>query len=134
MSRNVGIVVISHEQIAEQMLQVVKKIVRGVRPMHHVSMALDESSRLWKEKLKQAIATADQGRGVLLLADVYGATPFNVCQNFVEPGKVALVAGFNLPMLLKLAAADNGYKAPETLADYIRDYGQRHITLAEEPE
>ena len=102
MKAKIGIVIISHEKIAEQMLEVVRKIVRDMRPMHCVSMTLDESSRLWKDKLRDSIAAADAGKGVLLLADVYGATPFNVCKSFVEPGKVALVAGFNLPMLLKL--------------------------------
>lgn len=134
MQTSVGIVVISHEQIGEQMLEVVDKIVRGSRPIHLVSMTLDEPSQLWKDKLRNAITAADAGNGVLLLADVYGATPFNVCKSFVEPGKVALVAGFNLPMLLKLANLGNDYSAPETLAADIRDYGQKHIILAEEAE
>lgn len=134
MKANIGIVIISHEQIGERMLEVVNKIVGAKKPIQLVNMPLDAPSDLWRDQLSAAIKAADSGNGVLLLADVYGATPFNICKSFVQRGKVALVAGFNMPMLLKLAAMDNGYSAPETLAQDIRDYGQKHIILTEDAE
>jgi PTS system mannose-specific IIA component len=77
-----------------------------------------------------AIKEVDQGKGVLILTDLFGGTPSNISLSF-QGQRVEVVCGMNLPMLIKLAGCRNGYSLSET-ASIVKEYGQRHISLASE--
>lgn len=123
--------VISHGRIGADMVRVVRSIVSDPDPLMAVGLSQRDSIEKNRVKLSQAIKKADRGKGVLLITDLLGATPCNLCRPFLKKGEVAMVTGYNLPMLLKLAKLHKPYKKPEELATFIKRYGQRNISVAE---
>jgi PTS system mannose-specific IIA component len=84
-----------------------------------------------REKISTALKETDEGAGVLILTDMFGGTPSNMSLSFLDEHHVEVVTGLNLPMLIKLATL--GEQRPlEELAGFIKEYGQRNISLASE--
>ena len=84
-----------------------------------------------KKEIAGAIKKLDQGQGVLILTDLFGGTPSNISISFLKPGKVEVVTGVNLPMLLKLSEMREGTSLHD-YAVHVRDYGMKNIYLASE--
>src|SRR5689334_23068266 len=94
-----------------------------------VSIGWHDDVEVAREAIERAIAKMDTPRGVLLLTDMFGGTPSNLALSFLDAGRVEVVTGVNLPMLIKLA------KAPEamplsTLAHELCDHGRVAIRVA----
>jgi PTS system mannose-specific IIA component len=73
----------------------------------------------------------DSGDGVLILTDMFGGTPSNISLSFLEDGRIELVSGVNLPMLIKITSYREG-KTLDELARFITEYGQKNIYLAQD--
>jgi len=127
----IGTVVVSHGKIGMEMVRIVRSIVPDAVPMIGVSIEHDENVDQIRDRIKQAILDVTRGNGVLLLSDMFGGTPSNLCLSFLEEGKVEVIAGVNLPMLIKLANCREE-KPLEEIASFIRNYGQKNIALAGE--
>jgi len=84
---------------------------------------------LIKEKIVQALKKANSGDGVIILTDMFGGTPSNISLSFLEEGKIEVVAGVNLPMLIKLVTFREN-KHTDELAHFITEYGLKNIYLA----
>jgi len=84
-----------------------------------------------RRAIDAAVRAADQGQGVLVLTDMFGGTPSNLGLAFLEAARVEVVTGVNLPMLIKLATL-RSERSLEDLARFIKDYGQRNISVARE--
>jgi PTS system mannose-specific IIA component len=84
-----------------------------------------------RASIAKALEAADGGDGVLILTDMFGGTPSNVSLSFFEERRVEVVTGTNLPMLIKLATMREE-KSLEDLASFIKEYGQRNISVASE--
>ena len=82
-------------------------------------------------KIQEELISCDVGDGVLVLTDMFGGTPSNICLSFHDPGRVEIVTGLNLPMLIKLATLDEKMTLKE-LAVFVKDYGRRNISVASE--
>jgi PTS system mannose-specific IIA component len=78
-----------------------------------------------------AIARVDEGRGVIVLSDLFGGTPSNLAISLMEAGRVEVIAGINLPMLIRLGSARKTMKVTEAVAA-ARDAGRKYITVASE--
>ena len=78
-----------------------------------------------------AVARVDQGRGVIILTDLFGGTPSNISLSFMKEGKIEVVTGVNLPMLLKVSDVKEGTSLNE-FARFIKEYGKNNISLASE--
>ena len=74
----------------------------------------------------------DQGHGTLILTDILGGTPFNVAMVFREPGRIEIVSGVNLPMVVRLGCLLSDKKPPAELAEWIRDKGRTSICSSTE--
>ncbi len=126
----IGVVATSHCRLAEEMLTVAEMIVGPLQNCKAIcfkpDMAVDEMMKLLRESIKEV----DQGKGVLVLTDLFGGTPANISLSFQGPA-VEVVCGMNLPMLIKLAGCRSGYSLSEAAA-MVKEYGQRHISLASE--
>jgi len=126
----IGVIVTSHCRLAEEMLAAAEMIVGPLQNCKAVcfkpAQPVDELIKL----MGNAIKEVDQGKGVLILTDLFGGTPANISLSFQGP-RVEVVCGMNLPMLIKLAGCRNGYTLSET-ASMVKEYGQRHISLASE--
>ena len=104
----VGILLITHNGLGDSLIDCVRHVL-GVAPAHLKSLSVlasDEPNGK-EEEGRALIAQLDTGRGVLLLSDVYGATPCNIARRLCQPGRIEGVAGVNLPMLLRVACYCN---------------------------
>ncbi len=127
----IGTVAISHGAIGPEMVRIARSIVLDPAPMIGVALEHDEAVDLIRKKIESAIAEVDRGAGVLILTDMFGGTPSNVSLPFLEEEKIEVITGMNLPMLIKLASL-RGERNLSDVARFIRDYGQKNITLAGE--
>ena len=126
----IGVIATSHCKLAEEILAVAEMIVGPLQNCKAVcfkpTQAVDESIKLMREAIKEV----DQGKGVLILTDLFGGTPANISLSFQGPG-VEVICGMNLPMLIKLANCRGRCSLSEA-ASLVKEYGQRHIALASE--
>jgi PTS system mannose-specific IIA component len=99
----VGVVVVSHGQLATELVNATEMIVGELEQFTAVSVGWHDDVEVTREEIARAMAKVDRGRGVLVLTDMFGGTPSNLGLTFLEPGRVEVVTGVNLPMLIKLA-------------------------------
>ena len=122
----VGIVIMSHQALGLDLLKATESIVKQSTLFASVGVAPEDSLEFTGEKILQAVSKVDQGEGVLILSDLFGASPCNACKPYLKKGKVELVSGVNLPMVIKLFSMTQDFSLND-LANFIVDYGQRNI-------
>lgn len=125
----IGIVVVAHFNLAREMVAATELIVGKQEQFKYVDIFPDEEVDKIKKMLTEAIKEADAGEGVIILTDMFGGTPSNISLSFLEEGKVEVVTGTNLPMLIKLVTYRQGRGIGE-LAGFIANYGKKNIYLA----
>jgi PTS system mannose-specific IIA component len=128
---NVGVVLVTHYRLGEEFLQALRLIVPEGPEFHSVCIDPSQSVDEMRSSLAQALGRADQGHGVLVLTDMFGGTPSNMSLSFLRERRVEVVTGLNLPMLIKLATLKET-KSLEELATFVKNYGQRNISVASE--
>ncbi len=126
----VGVLVITHGDLGQELIkaaELIKGKYDGVLP---VSVDSNKGVEDIKKEITTAIKKVDKGDGVLILTDLFGGTPSNIALSFLKEGKVEVVTGVNLPMLLKLDIRKE--KNLTDLSYFIKDYGRKNISLASE--
>ena len=127
----VGVLIVAHYRLGEQFLQSLRLILPDSPTFFSISIEPDDALEDIKVNIQQALERCDVGEGVLVLTDMFGGTPSNISLSFHEPGRVEIVTGLNLPMLIKLATLDEE-RTLEELAVFVKDYGRRNISVASE--
>lgn len=124
----IGVVVVSHDRLASELLHVAEGIVGKIE--NSIAVDIDPKSGMdeIRQSMEGAIRTVDLGKGVLLLVDMFGGTPSNIGLSFLGTHQVEVVTGVNLPMMIKLPASRATMSLPE-LARHIQEYGQRNIAI-----
>ncbi len=125
----VGLIVAAHFNLAREMVAATELIVGKQKQFSYVDIFPDEDVEVIKDRVVSAIKETSGGEGVIILTDMFGGTPSNISLSFLEEGKVEVVAGVNLPMLIKLTTYREG-KSINELAEFITQYGQKNIYLA----
>ncbi len=125
----VGIVIVAHGQFASELLATTEFIVGKKDYIISVMTDPKQSVEVLRESISAAIKKVDKGEGTLILTDMFGGTPSNISLSFLNQGKVEVLAGVNLPMLIKLASMDTKMPVQE-LANMIKEYGKKNIILA----
>ncbi len=123
-------VIVTHGLLATELLAAAEMIVGPVKHITAVSIGWHDDVDMAREEIEQAIKRVGEGRGVLILTDMFGGTPTNIASMFLSEGEVEVITGVNLPMVIKLAGQQD---AGETLADIarrVRNQGQEGIYLA----
>jgi PTS system mannose-specific IIA component len=129
--RRVAGVIVSHGQFATELLSAAETIIGPVAHITAISIGWQDDVETARDEVERAITRVTQGRGVLLLTDMFGGTPTNIASMFHAEGEVEVVTGVNLPMVIKLA----GQTSEEPLAEVarlVRDQGREAIYLAGE--
>ncbi|MEW6368123.1 MAG: PTS sugar transporter subunit IIA [Acidobacteriota bacterium] len=127
----VGGVVVAHENLAKELLNVASTIVGGTQSVAAVAIGWHEDVEEAKQHIRNAIKKVDTGSGVLMMTDMFGGTPSNLCLSFLQDKSVEVVTGVNLPMLIKFL----GIRDEDTLADVaqkVKEQGMRSISVAGE--
>lgn len=127
-----GIIVAAHSDLAAALVRTARLVVDNEVPLEAVAIEATDSSATYEPRLHTAINRANDGDGVLVLTDMFGGTPSNVGMTMHHPGRVELLTGVNLPMLIKaLQLSARGVELSD-IAHQVRVAGQRSITVATE--
>ncbi len=127
----IGGVVVTHGNLAAELVNAAETIVGDIRHITAVSIGWHDEVGTAREEIGRAIKRVEAGAGVLVLTDMFGGTPTNLACTFIGEAAIEVVTGVNLPMIIKLA----DQQADEVLADVarrVRDQGQKNIYLASE--
>jgi len=127
----IGVLITTHGNLGSELIKAAETIRGALKGIVHVSVDQTKGVEDLKKEISTAIKKLDQGRGVLILTDLFGGTPSNISLSFLKEGKVEVITGVNLPMLLKLPDIREGMSLKE-FARYIKDYGVKNISLASE--
>ena len=124
----IGIVVVSHGRVAEELVNAARTIVGEIPGIAAVSIGWGDDVGVSGEAIRQAIVAVGEG-DVLVLTDMFGGTPTNVSLPFLSP-RVEIVTGVNLPMLIKLTSVREGQLLE--VARMVREQGKGAIYVASE--
>ncbi|NOX33927.1 MAG: PTS sugar transporter subunit IIA [Deltaproteobacteria bacterium] len=126
----IGILVVTHANLASALIETVEFIL-GNRPdnLLPVSINIQEDPDSLRKKIKKGISKARTDNGVIILTDMFGGTPSNISYSFLEEGRVEVISGVNLPILLK-AVNSRSKMDMETLTASLVEHGKRSISLA----
>jgi PTS system mannose-specific IIA component len=123
----VGVVVVGHGRFAAEMVDTLVSVVGGVDAVEGVACTPFDDADAIRDRIQGAVSRVDRGAGVIVLTDMLGDTASNVSLDLArDRDDLEVVAGVNMPMLLKLTTSRSGMSAAE-LAEFIRRYGQEHI-------
>jgi PTS system mannose-specific IIA component len=125
----IGLVIVTHGALATELKRATEHVVGPQEALETICIGPDDDMERRREDIRKAVAAVDTGRGVILLTDMFGGTPSNLAISMLRENKVEVLAGVNLPMLIKLAEA----RRDASLADAAvkgKDAGQRYIAIA----
>ena len=128
----IGIVVAAHNELADALVQTARGVVTTQVPVVALAIQTADSSTEYEAKLRQAISEADRGGGVLVLTDMFGGTPSNVGMTMHDPGRVEVLTGVNLPMVIKALHLGGSAGDLTVVAQAVKSAGQRSIVVASE--
>ena len=126
----IGIVIVTHCQLGEALIGAAEFII-GSRPasLESVSIDLNENAEKLRNKISQGIKNVEGQEGVLILTDMFGGTPSNLSYSFLEEGRIEVLSGVNLPILIQAASVRNKMNLDE-LAANLESFGKKSISLA----
>lgn len=121
----------THGDLGKEFVKAAEMIKGPMKGVLHIPIDQSKGVEEIKKEISTAIKKLDQGNGVLIMTDLFGGTPSNISLSFMKDGKVEVVTGVNLPMMLKLADVRETMNLKE-FACFIKDYGRSNISLASE--
>ncbi|MBI5287189.1 MAG: PTS sugar transporter subunit IIA [Deltaproteobacteria bacterium] len=127
----VGIVVVTHGDLAKELVLTAESIAGKGECMQWVGIKSEDSPEGIRQSLSSALKQVDRGDGVLVLTDMFGGTATNMALTFLEEGRVDVLTGVNLPMMLKVFSYRKGKTLTE-LAESLKASGQKGVVLASE--
>ena len=126
----IGITIVTHRQLGDALIDAAGFIL-GNKPESVVSVSIDINEKVdtLRSDITRAIKTVQQEEGVLILTDMFGGTPSNLSYSFLEEGKVEVISGVNLPILIKAVGAREKMALTD-LAVHLETYGKKSISMA----
>ncbi|MEM7768436.1 MAG: PTS sugar transporter subunit IIA [Pseudomonadota bacterium] len=128
----IGIVVVSHGKLAQELVAATEHVVGEQRRFKAICIEVEDDIEARREQIREMARSVDDGTGVVILTDMFGGTPSNLAISVMNAGSVEVLAGVNLPMLIKLAEVRSD---DITLADAVQiaaDAGRKYINIASE--
>jgi len=125
----IGLVIVTHGQLAIELRRATEHVVGPQDMMETICIGPDDDMERRRNDIRAAVERVDSRAGVILLTDMFGGTPSNLAISMLRDGKVEVLAGVNLPMLIKLAEARETANLAEA-SQKAKDAGQRYIAIA----
>ena len=125
----IGMVLVTHGRLAAEFISALEHVVGPQRNIAAVCIGPDDDMEKRRQDILRSVEEVNTGGGVVLLTDMFGGTPSNLAISVMEPGKVEVVAGVNLPMLIKLASI-RGEKPIAVAIEEAQDAGRKYINVA----
>ena len=127
----IGVLITTHGNLGNELIHAAESIKGKLKGVMHVCVEQTRGVEELKKEISAAIKKLDKGQGVLIMTDLFGGTPSNISLSFMKEGKIEVVTGVNLPMLLKVSDVKEGTSLNE-FARFIKEYGKNNISLASE--
>lgn len=127
----IGLVLVTHGRLAEQFVTAMEHVVGKQERVASICIEADDDMESRRGDIAKAIAEVDDGNGVILLTDLFGGTPSNLAISLMEAGRIEVIAGINLPMLIRLGGARKAMKVVDAVSA-AREAGRKYITVASE--
>ncbi|WP_164114348.1 PTS sugar transporter subunit IIA [Sphingorhabdus sp. Alg239-R122] len=127
----IGMVLVTHGRLAEEFLVAMEHVVGKQKNIATICIGPHDDMEQRRQDIAAAITKVDGGDGVIILTDLFGGTPSNLAISLLEANRVEVIAGVNLPMLIRL----EGARKSMTVADAVtaaREAGQKYISVASE--
>lgn len=125
----IGLVLVTHGRLADEFVHALEHIVGPQEGIESIAIGPDDRMDLRRADISAAVLRANRGQGVIILTDMFGGTPSNLSISLLELGRVEVVAGLNLPMLVKLARIRKDANL-EKAAAAAQDAGRKYINIA----
>jgi PTS system mannose-specific IIA component len=125
----IGALIVTHGNLAQELLNAAHQIEADVRGMEAVPLGWNDTVDEAREKIREALER-NGDRGCVIFTDMFGGTPSNISLSFLEAGRVEIVTGVNLPMIVKFAMMKQEAKDVATLAHVISEKGAKAIRVA----
>lgn len=127
----IGLILVTHGKLAEEFVHAMQHVVGRQDAVATVCIGPNDDMEARRREIADAVKVVDGGNGVIILTDLFGGTPSNLAISLMEAGKVEVIAGINLPMLIRLAKARTCMTLPKA-TEAARDAGRNYITIASE--
>lgn len=125
----IGIVVVSHGQLAREFVAATEHVVGEQPNFRSISIEVEDDIEQRRDQIRDTAKACDSGKGVIILTDMFGGTPSNLAMSVMGSGSIEVLSGVNLPMLIKLAEVRSDLTLAEA-AKVAADAGRKYINLA----
>ncbi|TCQ00703.1 PTS system mannose-specific IIA component [Sphingomonas sp. PP-F2F-A104-K0414] len=127
----IGLVLVTHGRLAEEFVRAMIHVVGPQERVEPIAIGPDDDMEERRADIAAAIQAVDVGRGVIVLTDLFGGTPSNLAISLMERGRIEVIAGMNLPMLIRLGSARKLMTVVAAVAA-AREAGRKYISVASE--
>lgn len=127
----IGIILVTHGRLAEEFVLAMEHVVGAQKQVATICIGPHDDMEVRREDIARAIEKVDDGKGAIILTDLFGGTPSNLAISLLTPGRTEVIAGINLPMLIRLSGARKEMKLHDA-AEAAREAGRNYITMASE--
>ena len=127
----IGLVLVTHGRLAAEFVTAMEHVVGPQDAIESICIGPEDDMEGRRADIAAAIANVDDGDGVIVLTDLFGGTPSNLAISLMKPGRVEVIAGVNLPMLIRLEGARKTMKVKAAVAA-AREAGRKYISVASE--
>ncbi|AKM07297.1 PTS sugar transporter subunit IIA [Pelagerythrobacter marensis] len=127
----IGVILVTHGRLADEFVHAMEHVVGPQDAIATVCIGPNDDMEQRRKDIAGEIKRVDCGKGVVILTDLFGGTPSNLAISLLEAGRVEVIAGINLPMLIRLAGVRKKASAAEAVRA-AREAGQTYITVASE--
>lgn len=125
----IGLILVTHGQLAQEFIIAMEHVVGKQSAIKAVCIGPRDDMERRREEIAAAIEEVDSGQGVIILTDLFGGTPSNLSISLMEPGKIEVIAGVNLPMLIRLAKARTSMSMRDAV-EAASQAGRKYISIA----
>ena len=127
----IGLVLVTHGRLAVEFVTAMEHVVGPQTGVATICIGPDDDMEVRRSEIAEAIASVDHGPGVIILTDLFGGTPSNLAISLMETGRIEVIAGVNLPMLIRLERARQTMNVVDAVAA-AREAGRKYISVASE--
>jgi PTS system mannose-specific IIA component len=127
----IGLVLVTHGRLAAEFVTAMEHVVGPQQAVEAICIGPEDDMEARRDDIASAVARVDDGDGVIILTDLFGGTPSNLAISLMSAGRIEVIAGINLPMLIRLAGARHTMKVKAAVAA-AREAGRKYISVASE--
>ena len=127
----IGLILVTHGRLAEHFVEAMEHVVGGQQAIATICIGPSDDMEQRRQEIADAIAAVDTGSGAIILTDLFGGTPSNLAISLLDAGRIEVIAGINLPMLIRLAGARKAMGVVEAV-QAAQQAGRNYITVASE--